>query len=395
MIADRLKKLPRYFFVELDFLRAEMEKKGVSVINLSVGDPDIATPFPVVEKLKESASLQPNQTYPPSTGLQALREKIAAWMAKRFNVTLDPDKEVLVLVGSKEGIVHLSLALLNCGDVSLVPQPGYPAYKASAVLAGGDPHPLPLKKERGYLPDFGSVSEEVLRRTKLVFLNYPNNPTGAVCDKALYEEAAGLARKYGFVVASDAAYSEITFDGYKSPSLLQIPGAKDIGIEFHSFSKTFSMAGWRIAFAVGGKETIQALASVKSNLDSSVFKPIQFAAIEALSLGGGHLEKLKETYRRRRDLAVERLLGLGVNVAKPLGSFYLWVPVPQGCDSAAFTKELLHQCGVLVAPGTGFGEEGEGYVRISLTSSEEKLEEAFGRISDSHLFSRCRDVIVR
>jgi LL-diaminopimelate aminotransferase len=387
MIADRLKKLPRYLFVELDSMRVAMEKKGVRVINLSVGDPDIATPSPVVEGLRGAAGLQANQTYPPSTGLQALREKIAGWMTKRFTVTLDPEKEVLVLIGSKEGIAHLSLALLNQGDFALVPQPGYPAYRASAVLAGGEPYPLPLKKEKGYLPDFGSIPEEILRNTRLMFLNYPNNPTGAVCDRALYEEAAGLARKYGFVVAADAAYSEITFDGYESPSLIQVPGAKDVGIEFHSFSKTFSMAGWRIAFAVGGAEIIKGLASVKSNLDSSVFKPIQFAAIEALSLGDGHLEELRETYRRRRDLALERLLALGFDVKKPLGSFYLWVPVPRRHDSAAFAKELLDRCGVLVAPGAGFGEEGEGYFRISLTSGEEKLGEAFDRMRDSHLFS--------
>ncbi|BAS27583.1 LL-diaminopimelate aminotransferase [Limnochorda pilosa] len=377
--AERLKQLPPYLFARLDRKVAEARKRGVDVISFGIGDPDRPTPEPVVRRLQEAATEPAFHRYPPYEGSARLRQAAARFMERRFGVGLDPDREVLALIGSKEGVAHLPLALVDPGSVVLVPEPGYPVYAAGAILAGGEPYPLPLHAERGYLPDLTSVPQEVLARTRLLWLNYPNNPTGATASPAFFAEAVALARRYDFLVAHDAAYSEVAFDGYRAPSILQVEGARDVALEIHSLSKTFNMTGWRLGWACGAPQAVEALAQLKSNLDSGAFLAVQEAGAEALDRWEELAEPVRAVYQDRRDLACRRLRELGWPVEPPKATFYLWIPTPPGVSSAAFAERVLEETGVVVTPGSGYGPAAEGNVRLSLCLEAGRIDEAFDR----------------
>lgn len=381
---DRLKKLPPYLFAEIDRIKRELIAQGKDVIDLGVGDPDLPTPPFIIEALSEAAKNPVNHRYALDQGMPELRRAIAAWYEKRFHVRLDPEKEILPLIGSKEGIGHVPLALVNPGDVVLVPDPGYPVYKSATWFAGGEPYLLPLLEENDYLVDFDSIDKKVLTRAKMMFLNYPNNPTAACASKEFFAKAIKMANEHGFFICHDAAYTEIAFDGFEPLSFLQIDGAKEIGVEFHSLSKTFNMTGWRIGFACGNAQILQLLAKVKSNLDSGIFQAIQWAGIKALSQGTEEAKKNSKIYEHRRNLLVEGLNSLGWNVPKPKATFYVWAPVPAGSTSQEFASRLLKEANLVVTPGNGFGPNGEGYFRMSLTLKEERIAEALKRIKQLH-----------
>lgn len=379
--ANRLKELPPYLFVELDRAKKRLEKAGHSVIDLGVGDPDLPTPAPILNRLKEAAANPEYQRYPSSKGLARLRKAIAVWYERRFQVRLDPETEIVPLIGSKEGIAHLPLALTNPGDTVLVPDPGYPPYAGGAILAGAVPVSMPLTEANGFFPDLGAMSQKVARAAKIMYLNYPNNPTAAVASTEQFTEAIALAKDYGIAIAHDAAYSEVAYDGYKPMSFLQVPEAKSVGIEFHSFSKTYNMTGWRIGWACGNPEMIAALTQLKTNMDSGVFEPIQEAAVAALEADqDAILSEIRSTYQSRRDLLVDGLNAAGWPVARPKASLYVWTRVPTDETSMAFCARLLEKSHVVIAPGVGFGASGEGYVRFSLTVATEQLKEAIERL---------------
>lgn len=380
-VAGRVDTLPPYLFAELDRKVAEKRAAGTDVISLGIGDPDRPTPRHVVEALQEAAEDPSTHQYPSYYGLPALRRAVAEWYRTRFGVDLDPDTEVQPLIGSKEGIAHLTWAFVDPGDEVLVPDPGYPVYDISARLAGGTPVSVPHTEERGFLPDLSEVRPT--GRTKLQWLGFPSNPTAAVAERPVFEAAVALARDHGFLLAHDAAYSEITFDGFVAPSVLEIPGARDVAVEIGSASKTYNMTGWRVGWAVGNADAIKALATLKTNLDSGIFNAVQRGAIAALTGPQDHLGPLLDAYRRRRDLFVSALNDLGWDLKAPLGSFYVWFPTRDGTSSASFADLLLERAGVVVTPGTGYGANGEGYVRASMTIAEDRLEEAVARIRDA------------
>lgn len=378
--ASRIEKLPPYLFAEISRKVAEKRSQGVDVISFGIGDPDLPTPERIIESLRE-ASLDPaNHRYPESEGLPELREAIAGWYERRFGVSLDPRREVLPLIGSKEGIGHIALCFIEPGDVALVPDPGYPVYAMGTLLAGGEAYYLPLREENGFLPDLDAVSGKVLRRARVLWLNYPNNPTGAVADIAFFERAVAFAREHELAVLHDGPYSEVAFDGYRPPSFLEVDGARETGIEFHSLSKSYNMTGWRIGMAVGNAEIIDALMRVKSNLDSGIPQAIQRMAIAALEGPGDCIEEHNRVYQRRRDRLVAALRGLGLRVTPPKASLYVWARVPEGTTSVQFATRLLEEAGVVVTPGVGYGPSGEGYVRLSLTIPDERLEEGVRRL---------------
>jgi LL-diaminopimelate aminotransferase len=378
--SDRLKQLPPYLFMEIDRLKAEVQAKGVDIIDLGVGDPDLPTPAPILDRLTQAAREPKNHRYPSYSGMNDFRRAVAGWYRQRFGVALDPDSEVVTLIGSKEGIAHFPLAFINPGDLALVPSPGYPVYYTGVLFAGGRSHFLPLLRENGFLPDLSLLSQETANQAKLLYINYPNNPTAAVAGRAFFENVVQFAREHRIMVCHDAAYSEIAYDGYRPMSFLEIPGAKDIGLEFHSLSKTYNMTGWRIGFAVGSKELIGGLSQVKSNIDSGAAQAIQWAGIEALNGPQDGLERLRKVYQARRDLMVQGLRSIGLEVEPPKATFYLWIEVPPGYTSTRTTLHLLQQAGIVTTPGNGFGDPGEGYFRISLTVPEERLEEAVARL---------------
>ena len=378
-VAKRIETLPPYLFAELDKKLAAKRAEGVDVISLGVGDPDQPTPDHVVRAMQSAVAESTNHRYPSYYGSREFRQAVVDWYMRRFGVALDPETEVLALIGSKEGLGHLSFAFVDPGDEALVPDPGYPVYAISTLLAGGIPMSLPMPAERGFLPDFEDTA--VTARTKLLWLNFPSNPTAAVADRSTFEEAVAFAVEHGLLLAHDAAYSEITFDGYVAPSVLQVPGAKDVALEFGSLSKSSNMTGWRIGYCVGSAHAIRALSIVKTNLDSGQFTAVQQAAIAALSGPDRVLDELRATYQRRRDLVIGTLNGLGWELTPPLGSIYVWLPALEGQSSAGFADLLLDEAGVFVAPGTGYGPAGEGYVRISLTVPEDRLAEAMDRVA--------------
>jgi len=378
--SQRIAQLPPYLFAQIDKKKKEKLDQGADVIDLGVGDPDIPTPKPIVEAMKRAVEKPENHRYPSYEGMLSFRQAVADWYKKRFGVDLDPQKEVIALIGSKEGIAHFPLAFVNPGDVVLCPDPAYPVYKIGTLLAGGEPYVLPLKEENGFLPDFRSVPKDVLKRAKIIWVNYPNNPTSAKATKEFYKELIEWAKENRIIVASDLAYSEIYFGEEKPPSILEIEGAKDVAIEFHSLSKTYNMTGWRIGMAVGNEKLIAGLGKIKTNVDSGQFQAIQEAAITALNLPEQELQSIRDLYRERRKVMVEALERAGLEVYPSDATFYLWVKVPKGYSSAQFVERLLEECAIVCTPGNGFGEHGEGYFRISLTVSTERLLEASERI---------------
>lgn len=379
-ISDRLKSLPPYLFVEIDRQKKKALERGRDIIDLGVGDPDLGTPKHIINALSAASKDPKNHRYALDSGLQELREELARWYKNRFNVSLDPDKEILPLIGSKEGIAHIPLAFINPGDITLVPNPCYPPYRSGTILAGGEVYDLPLKEENSFLPDLEKVDRGILERSKIIFLNYPNNPTGAVCDRTFYEKIVDFASRNDIIVASDAAYTELSFDGFLPPSFLEVGGAKDVGVEFHSLSKTYNMTGWRIGMVCGNRDIIGALSKVKSNIDSGIFNAIQYAGIAALRAPKGDIDRLNRVYEERRDVLVNGLNSIGWSVAKPKATFYVWARTLGGRDSSTMCKTLLQEADVVVTPGVGFGKYGEGYVRMALTVSKERLKEAVTRI---------------
>jgi LL-diaminopimelate aminotransferase len=377
-IAKRIETLPPYLFAELDRKLEAKRAEGVDVISLGVGDPDLPTPEHIVEAMRAALRDPSTHRYPSYYGSLEFRTAVAAWYGWRFGVELDPETEVMALIGSKEGIGHIAFGFLDPGDEALIPDPGYPVYGVSTRLAGGTPVSLPMPADSGFQPDLGAAP--VSGRTKALWLSFPSNPTAAVADAPTFEASVAFAREHDLLLLHDAAYSEITFDGYVAPSVLQAPGAKYVALEFGSASKSYNMTGWRMGWAVGSAEAIRALGIVKTNLDSGQFTAIQRAAIAALEGPADQLDELRATYQRRRDLVVGTLNGLGWDVKPPLGSCYVWVPVPEGDTSMAFSDRLLELAGVFVAPGSGYGAGGEGYVRVSLTVPDDRLAEAMDRL---------------
>jgi LL-diaminopimelate aminotransferase len=378
--ANRIMNVPPYLFAEVEKKRADMISRGVKVIDLSIGDPDMPTPKRILRKFHRAVNDPKTHNYPPYEGTKEFREAVAKWYKKRFNVELDPNSEVLSLIGSKEGIAHVFLAFIDPGDYALIPDPGYPVYNVATILAGGTPYPVPLLKSNGFIPNLKAIDKEIVRKSKLLFINYPGNPTAAVAGKEFYAEAVDFCRKNNILLCSDLAYSEVAFDGYRPMSVLEIPGAKDVAIEFHSLSKTYNMTGWRIGMAVGSSYAISALSIIKTNVDSGVFKAIQIAGVEALSGPQKEIDKMNKIYAQRRNILVDGLNTLGWKLERPKASFYVWAPVPNGYTSASFVKHLLEKAGVLVVPGSGYGKNGEGYFRISITTDKANIREAISRM---------------
>jgi LL-diaminopimelate aminotransferase len=387
-LAKRLNRLPPYLFVEITQKIAELRARGEDIISFAIGDPDLPTPSHIIEHMCQAAHDPVNHRYPETAGLAELRQAIAEWYERRFGVTLNPAKEVLPLIGSKEGIGHMALCFIEPGDLALVPDPGYPPYSLGTILAGGEPYFMPLKEENGFLPDFEAIPDEVANKAKLTWLNYPNNPTGAIARLDFFERAAHFARKHNLAICHDAAYSEVAFDGYKPPSFMQIPGAREIGVEFHSLSKTYHMTGWRIGMVVGNANMIRALFQVKSNLDSGIPQAIQYAAVEALRGSQERIAERNAIFQRRRDKLTKVLNEIGLKARIPQATFYVWAKVPSGYTSIDYTRELLDETKIAVTPGIGYGKEGDGYIRFSLTISDDRLEEGVNRLSSWHRRSR-------
>ena len=379
-----VESLPPYLFVEISRKIAERKARGEDVVSFGIGDPDIPTPSHIIERLCKEAHVPANQRYPESEGLPELRKTIAKWYLRRFGVVLDPDKEVAPLIGSKEGIAHIALCLLNPGDTALITDPGYPVYTIGTNLVGGKPHYLPISAKNNYLPDLDNIPEAVLKESKVLWLNYPNNPTGAVADLQFFNKAAMFAKAHNICICHDGPYSEVAFDGFKPVSYLQAEGAKEVGIEFHSLSKTYNMTGLRIGMAVGNAEAINALKTMKSNLDSGIPQAIQYAAIEALNGPQDCIKEHNEIYQRRRDLIVDTLNKMGLEAKPPKAGLYIWAKVPNGFTSVEFANDLLEKVGVVVTPGIGYGGNGEGYVRLSLTIPDASLLKGLSRMAAWH-----------
>jgi len=384
-LAQRVEELPAYLFSEISRKIAEKQGEGVDVISFSIGDPDLPTPGHIIDTLTAAARDPANHRYPESEGLPELREAMADWYRRRFGVELDPRREMLPLIGSKEGIGHIALCFIERGDMALVPDPGYPVYSVGTALAGGEPYYLPLTEENDFLPELDSVPEQVARRAKVLWLNYPNNPTGAVADLEFFERAVAFAQRHELAILHDGPYSEVAFDGYRPVSYLQAEGARNVGVEFHSLSKTYNMTGWRIGMAAGNATVIDALRRLKSNLDSGIPQAIQRMAIAALEGPQDCIDEHNRIYQRRRDRLAGALVKLGLRIRPPWASLYLWARVPEGTTSVQFATRLLDEAGVVVTPGTGYGPSGEGYIRLSLTIPDERLEEGVRRIESLRL----------
>lgn len=377
----RLSKLPPYAFAEIERTKARVLSEGVDLINLSIGDPDLSPPEEVIEALKEALKKEENHKYPIGAGLPALKEEIASWFQKRFSVDLDPNKEVLIVWGSKDGLSHLPFALLNEGDLALVPNPSYVVYQNCSLMAGVTPVELPLTEENNFLATPFNLDQAILNKARIIFINYPNNPTSAVATKEYYQKLVEFCRKNNILICSDNAYSELYFDHNNKPgSILEVQGAKDIAVEFHSFSKTFNMTGWRLGFAVGNREILQHLATFKENIDSGVFLPVQYAGIEALRLPSDKLDTNRAIFKERRDIFTEGLKKLGIDVGPCHATFYLWVKTPEQLNSTQFVSFLLENYGILGIPGASLGKYGEGYIRFALTVDVKRIQEALERM---------------
>ena len=378
--AERIRTLPPYLFAAIDEMKQKAIARGVDIINLGIGDPDLPTPSPIIEKLKEAAANPNNHQYPSYDGMLSFRTAVANWYKRRFGVSANPTSEVLTLIGSKEGIGHVPLAFIDSGDLALVPSPGYPVYPVGVSFAGGIASIMPLVRENGFLPDLDAIPKDVANRAKLMFLNSPNNPTSVVAGKDFFKRVVDFAREHQIIVCHDAAYSEIYYDGQRPASFLEVDGAMDVGIEFHSLSKTFNMTGWRIGFAVGNRDVIAGLGKVKTNIDSGVFQAIQEAGITALESDDQLTDGLRKIYQERRDVLVGGLQSLGLELDSPRAAFYVWIEVPKGFTSESFTAHLIEQAGIVTTPGNGFGDPGEGYIRMTVTTSKERLIEAVERM---------------
>ena len=380
-MARRIENLPPYLFVGIVKKINEKKAKGEDVVSFAIGDPDIPTPPHIIERLCQASQDPANHRYPESDSLPELRRAIAEWYKKRFDVSLDADTEVLPLIGAKEGIAHIALCLIDPGDIALITDPGYPVYSIGTMLAGGKSYYMPLTRKNNFLPDFESIPEDVTQKAKCMWINYPNNPTGAVADLNFFNRAVKFARQHNIIVCHDAPYTEVAFDGYQPASFMQADGAKEVGVEFHSLSKSYNMTGWRIGMVVGNAEIVGALKTLKSNLDSGIPQAIQYAAIEALTGSQDCIEQHNDIYQRRRDLVIDMLRSIGVEAEPPKASLYVWAKVPEGYTSVEFTNDLLEQVGVVVTPGIGYGENGEGYVRLSLTIPDAGLVKGLSRLA--------------
>jgi len=377
MYASRMSNLPPYLFARIDEMKAEQLKKGVDIIDLGVGDPDLATPPHIVTSLCEAAKNPENHHYPSYVGMPAYRSAVADWYKQRFGVTLDAGKEVVALMGSKDGIAHIAEAFVNPGDYVLAPSPGYPVYRTGTLFAEGQVHEMPLLRKNNFVPVLADIPKDVAKRAKIIYINYPNNPTAAIAPDGFYREVVDFASDNNIVVVSDNAYSEIAFDGYRAPSFLETKGAMDVGIEMHSLSKTYNMTGWRIGMAVGNAEILAGLGRVKTNVDSGVFNAVQHAAITALSGSQDCVKEACAIYQERRDVLIAGLRSLGFDMPTPKATFYVWVPVN---DCMAFSAKLLNEAGIVATPGVGFGASGEGYVRFAITRPVARINEAIERM---------------
>jgi LL-diaminopimelate aminotransferase len=378
-LADRVKKLPPYLFVRLDEMKKAAQNKGVDVIDLGIGDPDQATPDHIVEAGIKGIKEPAHHHYPSSYGLLSFREACAAWMEKRFGVKCEASN-IVSLIGSKEGVGHFPLAYINQGDIALVPSPGYPVYEIGTMFAGGQSFIMPLLEENRFLPDLDAIPKDVAEKAKIMFLNYPNNPTAATCGLDFFEKAVAFAMDNNIIICHDNAYSELAYDGYEPDSILKVKDAEKCAIELHSMSKSYNMTGWRIGFAVGNPEAVAALGKVKSNIDSGMFESVQLAAIEAMENGEDDIKQLRDMYQKRRDALLEGLDALGIKYEKPKGTFYIWARVPEGMKSEQWVSILLEQAGIMTSPGNGYGPEGEGYFRMALIVDEDRMKEAVERM---------------
>jgi LL-diaminopimelate aminotransferase len=378
--ASRLGRIPPYLFAEIDRKVQEKRRSGVDVISLGIGDPDLPTPQRIVHVLQEAAADPANHRYASYFGLAELRQAIADWYGERSGVTLDPSTEILPTLGSKDGIAHVPLALVDPGDVVLAPDPGYTVYVTGALMAGADPYVMPLTAANQWLPELDAIPEDIAQRARLMWLNYPNNPTAAVADREFLERAVAFCQRHDIILCHDAPYSEIAFDGYRPLTLFEIPGAKEIGLEFHSLSKTYNMTGWRIGWVCGRADLVGLIGRLKTNIDSGIFQAVQWAAIEALNGGDQETRAACNVYARRHRLVADTLNDLGWNIKPPRATFYVWAPVPDGYDSIGFASHVLDEVGVNITPGVGFGAHGEGYFRLSVTAPDARLEEAMERM---------------
>ncbi|MGI5891153.1 MAG: LL-diaminopimelate aminotransferase [Bacillota bacterium] len=378
--AKRMHKIPPYLFARIEQKIAEAKEAGVDIISLGIGDPDSPTPQFIIDAMIKELSNTENHQYPSSAGMMSYRQAVADWYKRRFEVDLDPKTEICSLIGSKEGIANIHYCYVDPGDVVLVPDPAYPVYSTAAMLAGGEPYYMPLDPQNGFLPDLKAIPSDILNRAKILWLNYPNNPTGAIADISFLEEALAFAKEHDILICFDNAYSEMTYDDYVAPSILQLPGAKDVAIEFNSCSKPFNMTGWRIAWVAGNAKAVAALARYKSNVDSGAFQAVQYAGIAGLNNSYDTVESLKKMYAARRDILVGGLNDMGWNLPMPKATFYVWAPVPKGYTSASFAEFILEKAGVIITPGNGYGAGGEGYFRATLTVNEDRMKEAIARM---------------
>ena len=386
--ASRIERVPPYLFVGISRKIAEKRAQGIDVISFGIGDPDIPTPENVVEKLRETALDSPNHRYPETDGLPEFRQAVADWYQRRFGISVHPDKETLPLIGAKEGIGHAALCFIEPGDIALVPDPGYPVYSVGTWFAGGECHWMPLLEENGWMPDLDAIPDDVADKATVMWLNYPNNPTGAIADADYFAKVVEFAKAHDIAVMHDASYSEVAFDGYRPISFLETPGAIDVGVEFHSLSKSYNMTGWRLGMAVGNEDIISALMVIKSNLDSGVPNAIQYMGMEAMELSQNAIDERNAIYEHRRDRVVQTLRDIGLDAIPPKASLYVWTRIPEGFTSAEFTALLLDEADIVVTPGNGYGEYGEGYIRLSLTINDEDMEKGLARLSEWQIPSK-------
>lgn len=382
-VSERLEQIPPYLFAEIDRKIAEAKAKGIDIISLGIGDPDSPTLQPIVDEMHKAIDNPKNHDYPPYNGTEQFRKGACDWIKRRFGVELNPDTEMLANIGSKEAIAHVFFAYVDKGDYTLVPDPGYPVYHNATIFAGGTPYAMPLLEENGYLPDFDKIPEDIAKKSKLMFLNYPNNPTSATADLDFWKKAVDFCKKYDILLCSDMAYSEMTFDGYKAPSVLQVEGAKDVAIEFYSHSKSYNMTGWRVGFVCGNADAVKALGTIKNNIDSGTFKAIQQAATTAFTVDEKYITDLNNMYQERRDAAEEGFKELGWDIKPSKATFYLWLPVPKGMTSEEFVTVMLEKAHVVVPPGNGYGKYGEGYFRVALTKDVDTIKKCIQRMKDA------------